>query len=234
MDEEQPKTAAGAANDETKIITDTSQAETPLRAWSEADQDDEDEYEEEPSRHPWSAVTGQAAAFITAGAAVATVIAVLGWIMFHKDRPSPSVAPSPAPTAQNTTTSTALSPEVKTAPSSTPMAATSSPTATSEAQLAPAGPCNAANAAKLAYDTMTGHEVACVNQGLIVDNGPPSWQWAQPPPMTAARNTVGAPCDPQAAQIMSRSSDGYLIVCRSEIRSGPGVGYWEHFLGPIE
>ncbi|WP_204807147.1 hypothetical protein [Mycobacterium riyadhense] len=126
-----------------------------------------------------------------------------------------------------------MPPSVTAAPSRTQAAPTTT-VPTSEAKLAPAGSCNAANAAKLAYDTKTGHEVACINQGLIVDNGPPIWEWAQPPPMTTGRNITGSVCDPQAAQIMSRSADGYLIVCRSEVRSGPGVGYWEHFLGPIE
>ncbi|PJE05539.1 hypothetical protein [Mycobacterium sp.] len=231
MEEEQPNTEAGVANDETEIITDTAHAETPQQAWSDTNQDDEDEFNE-PRLHPWSVVTSQAAAFITAGAAIATVIAVLGWIMLHNDHPSP-VAP-PLPTAQNTTTPQTRPPADTAAHSPTPIASTTAPTAMSESQLAPAGSCNAANAAKLAYDPLTGREVVCVNQGLVVDNGPPSWQWAQPPPMTTGRNTAGAQCDPQAAQIMSRSADGYLIVCRSEIRSGPGVGYWEHFLGPIE
>lgn len=94
-------------------------------------------------------------------------------------------------------------------------------------------PCNAGNAAKLGYDPQTGKEIVCVNQALT-PNSPPSWQWAQPPPMTTGLNSTGALCDPQAAQIMSRSSDGYLIVCQAEARGGPGVGYWQHFLGPIE
>lgn len=42
MEEEQPKTDAGVANDETEIITDTAKAETPQQAWSDTNQDDED------------------------------------------------------------------------------------------------------------------------------------------------------------------------------------------------
>lgn len=94
-------------------------------------------------------------------------------------------------------------------------------------------PCNAANAARLGYDPQTGKEIVCVNQALA-PNSPPSWQWAQPPPMTTGLHATGAQCDSQATQIMSRSSDGYLIVCRADARTGPGVGYWEHYLGPIE
>jgi hypothetical protein len=94
-------------------------------------------------------------------------------------------------------------------------------------------PCNASNAAKLGYDPSNGKEIVCVNQALT-PNSLPSWQWAQPPPMTTGLNTTGVQCNTQAPQIMSRSSDGYLIVCHAEPRSGPGVGYWEHYLGPIE
>lgn len=93
--------------------------------------------------------------------------------------------------------------------------------------------CNAGNAAKLAYDPKNGKEIVCVNQALTPDS-PPSWQWAEPPPMTTGLNATGAQCNTQAPQIMSRSSDGYLIVCQSESRSGRGVGYWQHYLGPIE
>jgi hypothetical protein len=88
MDEEQPDTEASAANDETEVI-DGRHADTSRQAWSDAAQDDDDD-EDQPERHPWSAVTGQAATLITAGAAVATVVAVLGWITLHKDRPAPA------------------------------------------------------------------------------------------------------------------------------------------------
>ncbi len=71
MDEKQPDTEASAANDETEFITNAPQAEAPRQAWSDADQDDDEDEDEEPKRHTWSAVTGQAAALITAGAAVA-------------------------------------------------------------------------------------------------------------------------------------------------------------------
>jgi hypothetical protein len=93
MDEEQPDTEASAANDETQVI-DGLQAGTSRQAWSDAAQDDDGDVDQ-PERHPWSAVTGQAATLITAGAAVATAVAVLGWITLHKDRPAPA---SPAPT----------------------------------------------------------------------------------------------------------------------------------------
>jgi hypothetical protein len=125
MDEELPDTKAGAANDETEIIADPPRAETPLQAWSDA-QDDADE---ETERHPWSAVTSQAAALITAGAAVATVVAVLGWIMLHKDRSTPAPPPPPVPSASPT----AVAPPPTTAaptqmvPSPTQTAPTQSP-----------------------------------------------------------------------------------------------------------
>jgi hypothetical protein len=67
------------------------------------------------------------------------------------------------------------------------------------------------NAAKLGYDPKNGKEIVCVNQALT-PNSPPTWEWAQPPPMTTGLNATGSLCDPQGAQIMSRSSDGYLIV----------------------
>ncbi|WP_156749182.1 hypothetical protein [Mycobacterium sp. 1482292.6] len=229
MDDEQSDTQARGAHEETEIISDHPPAETQGRAWSNV----QDEDDEEPERHPWSAVTGPAAALITAGTAVATVVAVLGWIMLHRDHPPP--APSqPSPTAEKPSAAVTPPPPVTvTAAPTTQAAPTTTLPPASDVELAPADLCNAGNAAKLAYDPNSGHEVVCVNQGLIVDNGPPSWQWAQPPPMTSGRNSTGTVCDPRG-QNMSRSTDGYLIVCRSDGRSGPGVGYWEHFLGPIE
>lgn len=88
--EEQPETKAGAANDATDAIDGNladAQGETQF-AWSH-DQDEADDAEHSES-HPWNVVTGQAAALISAGAAVATVTAVLGWILLHKDSPTPS------------------------------------------------------------------------------------------------------------------------------------------------
>jgi hypothetical protein len=73
----------------------------------------------------------------------------------------------------------------------------------------------------------------CVNQALT-PGSPPSWQWAQPPPMTNGVHAAGTSCDPQAAQIMSRSSDGYLIVCQRNDRGDLNTGYWQHYLGPLE
>jgi hypothetical protein len=94
-------------------------------------------------------------------------------------------------------------------------------------------PCNASTAAKLAYDPTNGKEIVCVNQALTL-NSPASWQWAQPPPMTTGEHATGTSCDPQAPQTMSRSSDGYLIVCRADDRGDRTAGYWQHFLGPLE
>jgi hypothetical protein len=98
MSAEEPETEAGAANDATEVVDDDfstrlrnvagSQAETP-EAWSDED-DAADDAESESQ--PWSAVTGHAAALLSVGAALAAVIAVLGWIMLHKDRPAPSPA----------------------------------------------------------------------------------------------------------------------------------------------
>jgi hypothetical protein len=33
---------------------------------------------------------------------------------------------------------------------------------------------------------------------------------------------------------MSRSSDGYLIVCQANDRGDANAGYWQHYLGPLE
>jgi hypothetical protein len=98
MSAEEPETEAGAANDATEVVDDDfssrlrnvagSQADTQ-EAWSDED-DAADDAESESQ--PWSVVTGHAAALLSVGAAVAAVIAVLGWIMLHKDRPAPSPA----------------------------------------------------------------------------------------------------------------------------------------------
>lgn len=82
MSAEEPKTAAGAANDPTEAFSTRSrnvagsQAESQ-EAWSDED-DAADDAESESQ--PWSVVTGHAAALLSVGAAVAAVIAVLGWI----------------------------------------------------------------------------------------------------------------------------------------------------------
>jgi hypothetical protein len=67
----------------------------------------------------------------------------------------------------------------------------------------------------------------------LTDNQLEGWRDAALPPMTTGIHDPGRACKPQA-ETMSRSSDGYLIVCTQESRSGPNAGYWQHFLGPIE
>jgi hypothetical protein len=119
-----------------------------------------------------------------------------------------------------------------------PSPAASPATSVPSTSVLPAGgasglPCNASNAAKLAYDSSNGAEIVCVNQALTA-NSASSWQWAQPPPMTTGVNATGTSCDPQAEQIMSRSPDGYLVVCHADDRGDHTVGYWQHFLGPLE
>lgn len=104
MSAEEPETEAGAANDATEVVDDDRLREAAGgQAWSEADDDADDDG---PESHPWSVVTGQAAALISAGAAVATITAVLGWIMLHKDRAAPSPVP-PTSTAEKNTSPTA-------------------------------------------------------------------------------------------------------------------------------
>lgn len=116
---------------------------------------------------------------------------------------------------------------------SVPPAPSSSSTRSLPAGGATGLPCNAGNAGKLGYDPTSGKEIACVNQALT-DNSPPSWQWAQTPPMTTGLHDTGGSCDPHGSQIMSRSSDGYLIVCGADDRGDGTAGYWQHFLGPLE
>jgi hypothetical protein len=126
--EEQPETEAGAANDATEFIGDDfatrlrnvagSQAETQ-EAWSDED-DAADDAESESQ--PWSVVTGHAAALVSVGAAVAAVIAVLGWIMLHKDRPAP-----PPAAGKNTSSAAAPAPP----PPTVTVQATPPPTVTS-------------------------------------------------------------------------------------------------------
>jgi hypothetical protein len=128
MGAEEPETEAGVANDATEVVDDDfstrlrnvagSQAETQFgAAWS-----DEDDAESESQ--PWSVVTGHAAALLSVGAAVAAVIAVLGWIMLHKDRPAPSPAAgnntspaaAPAPPPPTVTVQATPPPTVTTTP----------------------------------------------------------------------------------------------------------------------
>jgi hypothetical protein len=111
MSAEEPETEAGAANDATEVVDDDfstrlrnvagGQAETQCgEAWSDEDAADDAESESQP----WSVVTGHAAALVSVGAAVAAVIAVLGWIMLHEDRPAPP------PTSGKNTSSAAAPP----------------------------------------------------------------------------------------------------------------------------
>ncbi|RFZ63182.1 Serine/threonine-protein kinase PknF [Mycobacterium marinum] len=128
--------------------------------------------------------------------------------------------------------------KITTPPSALPSAPSATPEPSPPTSALPAGgtsglPCNASNAARLGHDPNSGHEIVCVNQALT-PSSPPSWQWAQPPPMTTGVHSTGTSCDPQSAQIMSRSPDGYLIVCSSDYRGGPSSGYWQHYLGPLE
>lgn len=82
MDDDQPDTEVGAApRDKTEVIAGPP-ADTSQHAWSDADDDSDNPCQ--PERHPWSLVTRQAAALITAGAAIATAVAVLGWIASTK------------------------------------------------------------------------------------------------------------------------------------------------------
>lgn len=108
MDAERPDTEASAANDETEVI-DSTEAETPRQAWSDA-QNDEDEDEDRLERQSWHAVTGQAAALITASAAIAIVVAVLGWITLHKERQAAPASPSPSAPGEKPTASAAAAP----------------------------------------------------------------------------------------------------------------------------
>jgi PknH-like extracellular domain len=122
-------------------------------------------------------------------------------------------------------------------PASPPPSKPAAPTKPSASGLPSGGtsglPCNASNAAKLGYDPKSGKEIVCVNQALT-PNSPPSWQWAQPPPMTSGLNATGSLCDPNGTPTISRSSDGYLISCQANDRGSHDVGYWQHYLGPIE
>jgi hypothetical protein len=130
MSAEEPETQAGAANDATEVINDDSstrlrnvadsQADTQF-AWSDDEDEDDAADDAESESQSWSVVTGHASALLSVGAAVAAVIAVLGWIMLHKDRPAPAPAggkhvacgstapPPPKPTTA--TPSAALPPE---------------------------------------------------------------------------------------------------------------------------
>jgi hypothetical protein len=107
MSAEEPETEAGPANDATEVVDDDfstrlrnvagSQAESQ-EAWSN---EDDAAGDAESENQPWSVVTGQAAALLSVGAAVAAVIAVLGWMMLHKDRPAASAGSSLAMPTNN-------------------------------------------------------------------------------------------------------------------------------------
>ncbi|MGB8389317.1 hypothetical protein [Mycobacterium sp.] len=93
MSAEEPETEAGAANDATEVVDDDfstrlrnvagSQAETQFgEAWSDEDDDAADDAVSES--HPWSVVTGHAAALVSVGAAVAAITVVVRWMMLQR------------------------------------------------------------------------------------------------------------------------------------------------------
>lgn len=121
--EDQPETEAGAANNPTEFIGDDAGNRAEFQeAWSD---EDNAAAEAESESQPWSVVTGHAAALISVGTALAAVVAVLGWIMLHKDRPAP------APAAGKSTSSEAVpapaSPPTVTVQAAPPTTATSTP-----------------------------------------------------------------------------------------------------------
>jgi type IV secretory pathway VirB10-like protein len=131
MSAEEPETEAGAANDATEVVGDdfttrlgkaasgTADAQ-PGQAWSDEDEDADDA--EQRESHPWSVVTGQAAALISVGAAVAAITVLAGWMMLHKDRAAPSPAPLTSTAEKNT------SPTAAAAPAPAPTGSAASPT----------------------------------------------------------------------------------------------------------
>lgn len=130
MSAQEPETQAGAANDATEIVDDDYLREAASgQAWSDADDDADDE----PERHPWSVVTGQAAVLISVGAAVAAITVMVGWLMFQKERSAPSPVPPTSMVEKNT------SPTVGAAPAPpSPGGSTASPITTSPVQTTPA------------------------------------------------------------------------------------------------
>lgn len=103
-------TEAGAANDVTEVVDDDfstrmrnvagGQAEALGEAWSNEDDADD----AQPETHPWSVVTGHAAALLSVGAAVAAITVVVGVVMLHNGRGGPSTAAEkPTPQAITTT-----------------------------------------------------------------------------------------------------------------------------------
>ncbi|MGV0066278.1 protein kinase domain-containing protein [Mycobacterium colombiense] len=117
-------------------------------------------------------------------------------------------------------------------PSSTTITTTVPPTSAAPTGAAVGSPCSARDAAKLGYDPNTGKEIVCVNQQLA-SSGPAIWTWSEPPPMTTGVHATGASCDVRVDNV-SRSADGYLIICEPIHRGDPYGGYWQHLLGPIE
>ncbi|MGO8937239.1 MAG: serine/threonine-protein kinase [Mycobacterium sp.] len=161
-------------------------------------------------------------------------------IQASRNRQSPptgTASASPTLTPTFTPQPTPLSPTAATPAPSPPLTSSSSTVAVPSTSSPPAGGaegflCNASNAARLGYDPNTGKEKVCVNQALT-PSMPPTWEWAEPPPMTTGVHATGTSCD-MRLDSMSRSTDGYLISCQPIHRGDPYGGYWQHYMGPIE
>jgi hypothetical protein len=129
MSAEEPETEAGAANDATEVVDDDRLRDAASgQAWSDAD---DDTHDDGPESHPWSVVTGQAAVLISVGVAVAAITVMVGWLVFHKDRPAPSPVPPTSTAARNSSPTAAPAPSPPAGSAAPPT--TASPPAVSKA-----------------------------------------------------------------------------------------------------
>lgn len=238
MSAEEPETEAGAANDATEVVYDDfsthlrnlagSRADTQFgEAWSDED-DAADDAESES--HPWSVVTGHAAALVSAGAAVAVITGMVGLLWLHNDRPAPSPAPekstssaaAPAPPPPSTVTVTATT--QTSTHTSTPVAATRPTTGS---------PCTSHDYAKLAIDG-NGQEIFCHSDPMSPG------RWELTPSDVTGVYMIGTACEgvQKGDKIpLARSIDGYLITCEPASWAGPPGGsglMWQRYRGMFD
>ncbi|TAM69145.1 hypothetical protein [Mycobacterium sp.] len=239
----EPTAAAASDGDETAINSNAGLTEemdtaaTPTRsepesvqAWS-LDEHGEGPFVESrwPGRLRWAGVMALLCATVAAVVWFSMVFYFQG-----RSTPKPTTSPTAPPLTSLPVASAPALPPSSSKTTTKPRTTTGTEPPTSD--LPPAGAsdfrCSARNAARISYDKNTGKEKVCVNQALTPST-PPTWEWAEPPPMTTGVHQTGTSCDVRVDNV-SRSTDGYLISCEPIHRGDPYGGYWQHFLGPIE
>ncbi|GAA4538296.1 serine/threonine-protein kinase [Mycobacterium paraffinicum] len=169
---------------------------------------------------------------VMAIAVAAFVVVVLAIVIATPHVKQESPASTPQITSQ-TPTPTPGSVASAPTPPPAPPATTSTSTITVSMPSAHAEPSGAVSGGtcsdqgKLAHDANTGKELYCATFSESY------WFWTETPAGLTGLHTTNTSCDSRV-EVMSRSPDGYLIMCRVPSNSLSGSGTWQHYEGMFE